>query len=695
MERRRLRKTHLHDSIPVSSTGGKAQRPARTDPDEATFRIQQVQQGKQVVLVGSAAMQKNECPLRLAASVPDHRRKSHRGNLAKDARNPDPLGRAGPTPYPVAMETRSTPPAPPSSDAANDLERTIERLAFGEPVLGERLLILGRGRPHIPHALGGAVATASDGNLVLVLGFSRIDASTAAAVADRLDRLASVNESRLEEIMERPLSQEELNERRRRYFSAATAAETEPPPPFNTDQRVLLLVRDPLSHQTWKALAIELGSLLGGVWQLGPGDPVPLQPPEELRRRTSPGRSFSWATLLATIVVLAGVVLGVLALTQGRPEQGAGGEVSAPVVEPPIRDVAFEVPADATHSQWIGQQRLLRTSGGKLVALYPTEDGLQVVTDQRNQGRSWRSPITFPQITATSISAAIDGDDNLHLGFSDGSAISYARLDAGARAWQAPVILPLDGDSGSPVVDIAWDEGTGSAHVVWAAESDDGQVARWSAVSAADDPAVVETLDLSDAGAEIDVLANIETGPRSAIHVTYRRGDSSLGWFARFGRAAPDGSVEWGPEERLASQEGFGAATLAVDAGGVAHLVLRDSTSFALLYFRRSPRGGWSGAQTAVDAEATVEIDFPSLSVDASSRLVFLFFQTSEFNPANEVAVSVRDPATGWEGPYRISPSAEGALYPVAIANGDGQPITLWTKGGAAPSIQAARIIAP
>lgn len=604
------------------------------------------------------------------------------------------LYRAPVSPYPEPMSANITPPPSPRLSAPEqNLERVIERVAFGESLLGEKLLVLGRGRPELPHALGGMVATAADGDLVLVLGFSRVDASTAPAIADRLDRLTPIKESGLAAIMEKPLSKEQLIRRRKEYFSAA--GKTASSPPFNAQQRAVLLVEEAPSTDAWKALVIELGELLSGVWRLGPHEPTPIPLPQELLRPQGRPASFPWATALAMVVVLAGAALGMLALTRDAAPPPPAALPTAPVVEPPIRDVAFDVPPDATHSQWIGQQRLLRTADGRLVALYPTEQGLHIVSDQRNQGRSWRSPILVSEIGTTSFSAAIDRNNNIHIAFSDGSGISYARLDATARGWKSPVVAPLDDASASPVVDIDLDNRERFAYVVWSAQSDGGEAPRWSVVSFDDDPFVVQTGELAEQGDEIPVLVNIATGPGSTIHATYRRGDSQQGWFARAGETDPEGSVAWAPEERLSSQQGFGAASLAVDEEGVAHLVLRDSTSFALLYFRRTDQRGWSSAQTAVEADATVEIDLPMLSLDASSKLVYLFFQTAEFNPANEIAVAVRDPASGWEGPYRIAPTTEGALFPTAISLDNGQPITLWTKGGETPSIQAARVIAP
>ncbi|MDP9069390.1 MAG: hypothetical protein M3N53_13745 [Actinomycetota bacterium] len=583
----------------------------------------------------------------------------------------------------------STSPTPATSPVKPDPERTLDAVAAGETVLGERLLVVGRGPAGVPGAMGALVAVAEHGELVLVLPMPRVGPEAAATIADRLDELAAVGDSDLQAVSGRPLPRGEVMRRHSEFFEGA-----EPLEALNREQRVFLLVRDPPSVEAWKALYIELGNMLAGVWELRDGRATPVQPPGEiLRKKKSREGASPWATAFGAVVVLAGVALGALAFTRGAAEDTPRA-VPDPIVEPPIRDVAFDVPADATHSQWIGQQRLLRTSDGKLVALYPGEEGLQVVLDQRNQGRSWRSPILFPQITPTSLSAAIDPENNLHVAFSDGSSISYARLEATGRGWKAPLVLTLDDASDSPVVDI--DFADGLVHVVWAADSPEGQLPRWGVITAiAGDPQIVEIGELTEAGDEIPVLVNVAVGPNRTIHATYRRGDSPLGWFARRGTVLDTGQVAWSPEDRLSSGEGFGAAALAVDRAGVAHLVLRDSTSFQLLYFRRSEQGGWSSPQTAVDATATVEIDFPVLSLDASSRLVYLFFQTSEFNPANEVALAVRDPATGWEGPYRIAPTSEGALYPTAIGVANGQPIALWTKGGATPAIQAARIIAP
>lgn len=569
------------------------------------------------------------------------------------------------------------------------MERALEEIVRGKPVLGERMLVVGRGPAGLPGGSGAAVGVGANGALVLVIGARQLGPEAAAVIADRLDRLAALGQSNLQALSEEPLSKDELSRRHRVFYSSEDT-----PAAFNRDQRVFLVVREAPSAATWKALVIELGKMLGGIWQVRDGEVRPLQPPEEiLRRRESPG--FSWATALGAAVVVAGLGLGVLALTRGGGQEVVTMPAPAPAVDSPVRDVAFGVAGDATHSQWIAQQRLVRTTDGRLVALYGGTDGLYVVTDQGNQGRSWGSPVAYPGIEPRSFSAAIDGGDNLHIAFSDGSSVSYAYLGSEGRGWDEPVILSIDRDSASPVLDIDHDPEGDRTYLVWAGKTGSGEAPTWAAIQGSTSPRVVHSDELADPGDEIPVLVNVAVGPDSTIHATFRRGDSSFGWFGRRGSIRNDGHVEWLPEERLSSGEGFGAASLAVDAKGVAHLVLRDSTTYQLLYFKRTKRGGWSSPQSAVEGQRVEEIDFPTLSIDSTSKLVYLFFQTDQNVSAGEVSVAVRDPAAGWEGPYRIPSAGQGAGYPTAMAVSSGQPIVLWTTGGEAPSIQAARIIAP
>jgi hypothetical protein len=179
---------------------------------------------------------------------------------------------------------------------------------------------------------------------------------------------------------------------------------------------------------------------------------------------------------------------------------------------------------------------------------------------------------------------------------------------------------------------------------------------------------------------------------------TYRRPDQLQGWYSRTATLGDSGTYTWGAEEGVPTKEGIGAVSVVIDPSGTAHMVLRDSTSFELDYYTKKPGHKWSKLERIVDANSTPEIDFPSLSVDISSKLVYVFFQTNQSQVGSEVHVSVHDPASGWESPYAIAEPTDipgGAAFPTSIGTIAGQPIVLWTKGGTAPAIQAARISAP
>ena len=152
----------------------------------------------------------------------------------------------------------------------------------------------------------------------------------------------------------------------------------------------------------------------------------------------------------------------------------------------------------------------------------------------------------------------------------------------------------------------------------------------------------------------------------------------------------------WSPDENVPTEEVIGAASVVIDSRRTAHLILRDSSSFELAYYTRTLRGGWSSGETAVDANSIEEIDFPVLTVDQTSRLVYVFLQTTDNVP--QIRVAIRDPASGWEGPYSVTSSAsfpDGAGYPTSIEEANGLPIVLWTRGGGSSTIQAARVAAP
>ncbi len=386
--------------------------------------------------------------------------------------------------------------------------------------------------------------------------------------------------------------------------------------------------------------------------------------------------------------MLFGVGLGVIGVNRALE----GEEPIRQAVQTPIRAIAESVPADATHTHRIGQRRIVRTSDGRLVVLYPGPDGLQIVSDQANQGRTWRSPVTLPPISAQSFSVEADTDDRLHVGFSDGASISYTVLTQNATGWNAANVVALDDSAPGSAVAIAWDQARGVAHVAWV--SGDG-APTWAAVSG-ETPEVVATESLSAPAEGESSLMTIASDRQAGVVVAYSRGPNSDEWFSRaLGDDPASGELEWGPEERIPVDHAAKAATLAIDERARAHLVLASSDGTALSYFRRSTRTGWTSPQ-AILTPGTTDVDYPSVTLDASSRLVYVFFHTR--GDASGVHLAVHDPATEWEIPYRVgSPEdvPEGALYPTAIEETTGQPIVLWTTTADPHAIQSARVTAP
>jgi hypothetical protein len=135
-----------------------------------------------------------------------------------------------------------------------------------------------------------------------------------------------------------------------------------------------------------------------------------------------------------------------------------------------------------------------------------------------------------------------------------------------------------------------------------------------------------------------------------------------------------------------------------MDRAGTAHLILRDSSEFQLLYSKK-PRGqSWTDPELAVDADAIEQVDFPSLSVDLSTELVHVFFQSNQFLAQNEIRATVRDPASGWAPAFPMA-SAElllnGAAFPSTMGTTLGNPFVLWTTTLGSPAIQIANVVAP
>jgi hypothetical protein len=410
-------------------------------------------------------------------------------------------------------------------------------------------------------------------------------------------------------------------------------------------------------------------------------------PPEPPRRRDArPGRWSAW-NFAGIAAVLLGVGLALIgvnrALTPEPPPQEA--------VRPPIRTVAANVPEDATVTAASGQQRMVRTSRGALLVLFVTPDGLRIATDGVNQGRIWRTPLTLPAISADTLSVDIDERDRMHLALAGEDGVFYAALQETRAGWSAPTLFELD-DSPTEVVDVAYDPARELAHVVWSAEDPAGRAPRWIGIDVSEEPVLLAEEDLA-AGGEGAAEVNVAAGTDGTVVATFR-GEVPEGWTARALPAEPE-VTEWGPQEGLDVQEIVSEASLTVDSRGVAHLVVAGEDG-DLNYLRRNRRGIWIAGQPDITPAVTDPIDRPSVTADTASRLIYVFFRTGGDEEA--VRVAIRDPASGWEGPYRIGIGqdiAAGVVAPTAPRTTAGHPMVIWTTRADPPSIEAARIIAP
>jgi len=357
-------------------------------------------------------------------------------------------------------------------------------------------------------------------------------------------------------------------------------------------------------------------------------------------------------------------------------------------LETPVHLVARGVPTDATATNSIGQQHVVRTSDGYLVSLFGSPAGLSVVSDLGDHGRSWRAPVTIPAIQASSLSAAIDADDRVHLAFTNEEGPAFAVLNRDAGGWHSSNIVQLDTGT-SPVLDVAWDAEHGLTHVVWVGDGAASEVIHWASFGSGD---VVEMEDKEDLAGPVagPALANIAAGPAGQVIVTYRKGDKA-GWYSR---SLVDDGAGWQPEEALPIDVTARAGSVAMDRRGVAHLVLIDDAGQRMLYLKRSNKG-WATPQTVIAPATTEEMDDPFLAIDTTSRLLYAFFSTT--GTADAVRMVVRDPATGWEDPYRVSVegnSTEG-YAPTSLDPLTGTPLVLWTSPGKDPSIRTGNIVLP
>ena len=364
---------------------------------------------------------------------------------------------------------------------------------------------------------------------------------------------------------------------------------------------------------------------------------------------------------------------------------------------PSIRTVATGVPGGATHTQWIGQQHLVHTSDGRLLVLFEGSNGLQIVSDGADSGATWKAPTTVTGIHPQSFAVAMDGRGQMHMAFSDGRGVAYAVLRPTRGGWRVGQLVRLDRHSRTPLVDLAWDGPRRTADVVWVKDTPKGQEPFWAAIrSEGSKPMVAGTRAIAAPGKTTPVLVNDAIDPQNGtLMVTYRDGTSQAGWASRIASPVSTGAWSWSSAQRLPTHAFIGAAALAMDSTGMAHLVLRDSSHYRLLYFTHKPRSGWSKAEVAVQAHATSQVDFPALALDDSSKLVYLFFESDQFETAPEIRVAVRDPNSGWQQSTSVAALPEGDYFPTSLRNANGQAIAVWTRASSVASIESARVTSP
>jgi hypothetical protein len=328
--------------------------------------------------------------------------------------------------------------------------------------------------------------------------------------------------------------------------------------------------------------------------------------------------------------------------------------------------------------------------------LFEGPSGLQIVSDGADSGATWRAPITVSAIQPQSFAVAIDGRGQLHIAFSDGGGVAYAVLRP-RGGWRVTQLVRLDRQSRTPLVDLAWDGPRRTADVVWAKDTPKGQEPFWAAIrSEGGKPTVTSTRAIAAPGKAIPVLVNeaIDT-QNGTLMVSYRDGTSQAGWASRTATPLSTGAWRWSAVERLPTHAFIGAAALAMDQTGVAHLVLRDSSHYRLLYFTHGPGSSWSKGEVAVQAHATSQVDFPALALDDSSKLVYLFFESDQFETAPEIRVAVRDPNSGWQQSTSVAALPEGDYFPTSLRNANGQAIAVWTRASSVASIESARVTSP
>lgn len=568
------------------------------------------------------------------------------------------------------MPPPENPPSPPESPSSWEVARTA--ISANPQALGPRLLVLAQPPPPPRGASGSLLGLDSEGDLVLVAGFGTLPAGISQELSDELDRLAHLSEAELSGAAGSLQEGATLTEAHSLFFER-----DRPVGRLNRRQR-LLLVAEPADTGTWKDLRADLGPALEAVFSVHEGELVAQQPPSGGPRGTLRTRALQGAALL--LAGWAGFALG-SAGGDPEPEPGtlAGGSA-----------VAGQVPPDATHTRWVGQRRLARTSDGHLLAVYPSEEGLRISFDRRNRGRSWQSPQLVESVRSNSIATAIDPADRLHVAFQDAHGVGYLYLDLDPDGTAGGEVIRVDPAATSPVVDIAFDPASSTAHIVWVAGEEDAQKPRWAAFSSApgQEPDLLAEQDLAGPGTELSALVGVASDPAGGVIAAYRRPDSTEGWFSRYLPPPDGGRFEWDAEQRLPTPDAqYGAASLAPDPLSGIHLVLRDNTTYGLTYLRWTDEV-WQEPELAVDARSTEEIDFPTLSVEPSGDVYLVYQDTSDSLRAH-IRLAVRDPVSGWGQPMALS-GAGGMLYPTTISAAQGAAIVLLTAQDP-PAVRAFR----
>jgi hypothetical protein len=579
-------------------------------------------------------------------------------------------------PSPTTSATEGTAP---------DLDSLLDLVTDWPP---GKLLPLGAGPLPVEGSLRGVVTLDAGGETVLVVWLYGVLPRAPAQIADELDRLAQMGAADLAEVESQPPPDRPIAERFTDLFGVS-------PPVLNRSQAVILVVSREPDPAAWRRLTSELGTRLRGVYRREGTQLILLSPPEAAPRPVTSRTPMSLGTLLPWGAVLLGVGLTLVALA--RFFNPAPGEPAAANLVPTIKTVATGVPGSATDTQWIGQQHLVHTSNGRLLALLAVPGGMQIVSDGGDDGATWLKPSSVTAVKPQSFSVAIDAADRLHLAFTDARGVSYAVLSQSPGGWRASSILRLDTHTKTPLVDVGWDQSRQTAHVVWAKDTAAGQEPYWAAIASKRGRAVVvDSGAVASPDTTVPVLVNEAVDPSSGqVLVTYRQGTSATGWSSRTLSPFGSGAWRWEAPERLPTDASIGAAALAFDGQGIAHLVLRDSTDYRLLYFIHSERLGWSKPEIAVQALATSQVDFPALALDDSSKLVYLFFESDQFETAPEIRVAIRDPNSGWKQATSVAALPEGDYFPTALRNANGQAIALWTRGSSVASLEAARVTSP